>query len=201
MYTLFESPKKYKRNKFAREFQRQFKKMAKTYRRRRYYRRKGKWSANIKTLTKSQISVTPGTFFGNTVLCSNPVQSDTTVSQQYTVKNVELSFEIEVSDQYHRVIEGLTSYIMFVPQGYVISETLPNTHPEWIMAYKFLGSPNEEYDANTGPYRNPLRVKTRLARRLQTGDSIVLLIVGNNPSNNTFNMEFDGIIRWWTKAN
>ena len=60
--------------------------------RRRFYRKKGRWSPNIRTLDRSSIEATVGTFFGTTNLCQNPAQSETTVSQQYTVKNVEYKF-------------------------------------------------------------------------------------------------------------
>lgn len=174
----------------------------------KYYRRKGRWSANIKTLTNSTISATSGTFFAITDLCTNPVQTDSSVSQQYTVKNVEVSFEIDFPNGQASAlgglnIEGLVNYIMFVPQGMTVTETYPNTHPEYIMAYKFYGSPNYEFTANdiVNPGRNAVRVKTRLSRRLQTGDKIILLIVGNNGGNNTVSLDYNGIVRWWTKAN
>ena len=174
---------------------------------RRFYRRKGRWSANIKTLTKSSLTTDVGTFFGVTDLCQNPIQVDSTVSQQYTVKNTEVSFEIEGSNTNpgnSLGVEGLVCSIMFVPQGLTVTETYPNTHPEYIMAYRFLGSPNIELDANEGgkflnPGRNPIKVKTRLSRRLQTGDKIILLIVGS--SDVSTSLSFNGIVRWWTKAN
>lgn len=172
---------------------------------RRYYRKKGKWSANIKTLTNQTISTTPSSsFYGTSTLCTNPVQTDSSVSQQYTVKNIELSYEIEYTgssvgnDKY---IEGLTVYVMYVPQGMTVTETYPNNHPEYIMAYKFLGSPNSDATGGNGPSRNPLKIKTRMARRLQTGDSVILLIVGRNETSNAVPIEFNGLVRWWTKAN
>lgn len=174
----------------------------------KYYRTKGRWSANIKTLTNSTINATPGTFFDFSDLCTNPVQTDNSVSQQYTVKNVEVSFEIEFnpgqgSSTSGNIIEGLVTYIMFVPQGMTVTETYPNTHPEYIMAYKFYGSPNYELtNTNYTPGRNAVRIKTRLSRRLQTGDKIILLIVGSNSSSSTtLNLDYNGIVRWWTKAN
>lgn len=176
------------------------------YRKRRFYRKKGKWSANIKTLTQQTIPNTPNSsFYATTTLCSNPIQADSTVSQQYTVKNIELSYEIEslIQDTGYD-IEGLTTYIMYVPQGMAVTETYPNNHPEYIMAYRFLGSPNEDRtnSNNNGPGRNPLKIKTRMARRLQTGDSIIMLIVGTNQnSTSSVQLRFNGLVRWWTKAN
>lgn len=164
----------------------------------KYYRPRGKWSANIKTLTAQTINANASSsFFSTSDLCANPIQVESTVSQQYTVKNIELSYEIETDNFYY--IEGLTAYIMYVPQGMTITETYPNQHPEYIMAYRFLGSPNR--DEGTTPNRLPSRIKTRLARRLQTGDKIVLLIVGLNEYNSAQTLKFNGLIRWWTKAN
>lgn len=184
--------------------------MARTRRTRRYRRRSGRWSSNIQTLANITTS-TPAnsTFFTYRDLAANPVQDNTTVSQKYTVKNVELTYEIDASDaNSQRYLESMVSYIMYVPEGYAVTETLPNLHPEWIMAYRFLGSPNVELSSSTassavaiGPGRNPLRIKTRLARTLNTGDKIILLITGINTDSNARSFDYNGIVRWWTKAN
>lgn len=179
--------------------------MAKKIRRRRYYRSKGRWSANIKPLVETSIEAPyNSSFYGTVDLCQNPAQSDTTVSQQYTIKNIELNSEIEYvtsSLGSYQNIESLIAYVMYVPQGMTVTETYPAFHPEYIMAMRFLGSPNVD---TTAPYRNPLRIKTRLARRLQTGDKIILLVTGFNQGTQTgFNttLKFNGLIRWWSKAN
>lgn len=178
--------------------------MAKTYKRRRYYRSKGRWSANIKPLVDQSIQAAANSsFYGTIDLCQNPAQTDSTVSQQYTVKNVELNSEIEFdsnnSSGSQAQIESLIAYIMYVPQGMVVTETYSSFHPEYILAMRFLGSPNSD---TAGPGRNPLRIKTRLARRLQTGDKIILLVTGfNQNTSNTSTLKFNGLIRWWTKSN
>lgn len=175
--------------------------MARKYYKRRYYRRKGRWSANIKTVQSGQIT-TPAnaSFFNATTLCENPAQVDNTVSQQYTVKNIELSYEIDIPQGQGHNVEALTAYIMFVPQGMTITETYPNTHPEYIMTYRYIGSPVTD-NTTTSTGRLPAKIKTRMARRLQTGDSVVLLITGLNESTNDQTINFTGIVRWWTKAN
>ena len=116
--------------------------------RRKYYKRKGRWSANIKTITDERINNIPsGSFYFTKDLCLNPAQSDATVSQQYTVKNIELSYELETiyaqGSDLHFDLEGLTAYIMYVPQGMTVTETYPNFHPEYIMAMRFLTSYNK----------------------------------------------------------
>lgn len=182
--------------------------MARKSYKKKFYRKKGRWSANIRTITNESVTAPSGSFFSTLDLCLNPPQDSATVSQQFTVKNVELSYEID-SDTTDGInfAEALTSYIMFVPQGMTVTETYPNFHPEFIMAMKFLGSPSINNDVSTDPPtglntgRNPLRIKTRLARRLQTGDKIILLIVGTNITNTQRTLKYNGIIRWWTKAN
>jgi len=172
--------------------------------RKRYYKRKGRWSANIRTFTNFSLPAPKdSSFFGTTDLCANPVQEVTTVSQQYTVKNIELSFEIETGTTANNLIENLIVYIMYVPQGMTITETYPNQHPEYIMAYRFYGSPNldnnAEININAG---KAFRLKTRMARRLQTGDRVIMLITGTNNSPNLDNaINLNGLVRWWTKAN
>lgn len=174
---------------------------------RRYRRAKGRWSANIKKLTTQTITASGSSdFYASTDLCQNPVQNESSVSQQYTVKNVELSFEFELQSGQtnYTEIEGIVCYIMYVPQGMTVDNNYPNYHPEYIMAMRFLGSPNLETGTGAAPQqagRNPLRIKTRLARRLQTGDKIILYINGTNNTTTTTTLNFNGLIRWWTKAN
>jgi len=50
----------------------------------------------------------------------------------------------------------------------------------------------------------PLRISTRLARKLDTGDRIVYLLIGRNTAGEggpTVNAECDGIVKLNTKAN
>lgn len=182
--------------------------MARYRRTRKYtrYGRKGRWSANIKNITNASITAASNSsFFGDLKLCENPAQNDSTVSQQYTVKNIEMTFEFEILSTVAAAnIESLVGYIMYVPQGMVVTETYPNNHPEYIMAYKFIGSPTIDDTLNSTPVVNnrlPVKVKTRLSRRLQTGDKIIFLVTGTNNYSETGNINVNGLIRWWTKAN
>ena len=59
---------------------------------------------------------------------------------------------------------------MYVPQGMIVTETYPNFHPEYIMAMKFLGSPDVETQEDSKNIEIHLKLKTRLARRLTNGE-------------------------------
>lgn len=171
--------------------------MAKTTRRKYWKRRSGKWSSNIQNLNLTG-TAQPNTRFGDSfTIAQNPAQANTTVSQQYTVKNVEISGYIE-STTYSN-LKDLTYYIMYVPEGYAVGLDLPYNHPEWIMAYKYIGV---GASSSSGSFDQPPRIKTRLSRRLNTGDSIIFLYIGNNTATSGASLlTFRGLVRWWTKAN
>lgn len=174
------------------------------YRKRRYYKRKsGKWAANISKIESTQLTATPGNWSTFTTLTSNPVQLNTTVSQIFTIKNMELTFQMESNTTGGGNVEGITIYIMYVPQGMNVGNDYHLQHPEYIMAYRFIGSPEFEQPGSNIAYgvRNPLKVKTRLARKLQTGDSIIAYFEGNNEGTTNQDININGLVRWWTKAN
>lgn len=163
------------------------------------FRRKGRWSANISEIQNTQITASRQKFSATTTLTTNPVQSNTTVSQIYTVKNFEISFTMDIgSGSTSSYIESLAFYIMFVPQGMNVGEDYNLQHPEYIMAYRFYGSPLQDSSSNEVV---PFRLKTRMARRLNTGDSIILFITGFNEYSSEQNLKLNGLIRWWTKTN
>lgn len=177
--------------------------MARATRKRYYTKKTAKWSPNIQEISTTSIQASANsTFFQSFVLAFNPTQVNTAVSQVFTVKNVEVSFYIDSDQQTENNIEDVAAYIMFVPQGMNITIDYNKQHPEYIMAYKFLGSPSADVGQSRSQQYQPQRVKTRLMRKLQSGDNIILFIKGNNV-NETVNTSFDfhGLVRWWTKAN
>lgn len=169
---------------------------------RRFRRRLGKWSPNIRRISLSGTAQANSVFSDFvTIAQNNTVTSPTTISQIFTVKNVEVSAQLsaDVPD----AIENLEYYIMYVPQGFGLDANLPFAHPEWIMAYKFIGTPIAEGTSvpSTSNAQVP-RIKTRLSRKLNTGDTIVFMITGRNAiTTDSINVRYTGLIRWWTKAN
>lgn len=180
--------------------------MAKYYYKRRYYRkRKGIWSTRISNISGSQSVNYQNDAIIYYNLCQNPSQSDSTVSNKYTVKNVNLQLEIsaEATNNQQNSLENFQAYVMFIPQGYVPTGvpsaygTLPFDHPEWIMSHRFIGAP-----VSDTPYFPPLRIFSRLARKLDTGDRIVLIILGNNTATSgSIELSYRGLVKYNTKAN
>lgn len=169
---------------------------------RRYYRRnKARWSANIQRINDAQTLPVTSTFANSYTIAQNPIQTNTSVSQTFTVKNVEVSAYASVTNQNN--VRTMEYYIIYVPQGYAISETLPFDHPEWIMAYKYIGQPISNNNSTpTQSLSTPPKIKTRLSRKLQSGDSIIFFYTGysNAQAENEY-IRVNGLIRWWTKAN
>lgn len=177
---------------------------------RKYYRRsRGRWSANIKNVNKTatfNLSAAEvqagGTLWLSDLLAENPAQVDNSVSQIYTVKNIDFSFYIEYKNAI-TFLDNFSCYIVYIPQGFTLSEDVIRTHPEWIMAMRYLGQPKGD---DQQQMHLPFRIKTRMARKLNTGDQIQFLVVGTRDPYNTNNaipviLDVKGLVRWWTKAN
>lgn len=190
--------------------------MAKYRRYRKYTRRsRGRWSSNIKNINKvANYSISAdelsqgGTLWFSDLLTENPAQTDNSVSQTYTVKNFDFSFYIDsyiAASQINQatLLDNFSCYIIFVPQGFTLSPDVIRTHPEWIMAMRFIGQPKADSEQQQFL---PFRIKTRMARRLNTGDAIHFLAIGTrDPFTYTLgtalNLQCKGLVRWWTKAN
>ena len=134
-------------------------------------------------------------------MAQNP-QSNTCFSTIYC-KEYRSSgqLEIETSTASNLAdIEELTYYIMYVPEGYAIDLNLPFTHPEWIMAYKYAGQSTHGTAAMVLFNLQKLRlvyldvlIQEILLYFLYTAQNI-------NPTT-SLQVKFQGLVRWWTKAN
>lgn len=178
--------------------------MAKTKKIIKKYYKKADWSSNISNFSFNQI-INANTQFDITVdLCENPVQDVSRVSQKFTVKNMNLQFmlegdrnEVSQTDPHNNSIENLQMYILYIPQGFTITSNTPFEHPEWIMAYRFIGIPVEQ----NRPGYSSLRIRSRLARKLDTGDKVKLLLLGQNTGTVSTPIKGNGLLRYNTKAN
>ena len=201
--------------------------MARYRRYRKYTRsRRGKYSSNIQEFSNQIQNIDQGANFRTITLAFNPVQTNTATSQTYRVKNIEVNFLSELpvgkdaAENAAAYINDITAYIMFVPQGMNVTASYNLDHPEYIMAYKFIGSPSAsgewyrnmggssgttvyDYYSAQGQNYQPHKVKTRLSRTLNTGDSIILFTKFNYSNSIASPTSFliHGVARWWTKAN
>lgn len=169
---------------------------------RRYRRRRAKWSPNLQVLRGSGIAPSINTAPDNgtfadfiTIAQNNTTTSQNSISQIFTVKNVEVSAELESNGS----VQNVEYYIMFVPEGYALAKNLPEVHTEWIMAYKYIGTPLSSGAAISNA--QPPKIRSRLSRKLNTGDQIVFIIRGLNTSSTQESVFYHGLVRWWTKAN
>lgn len=182
--------------------------MARSYYRRRYTNRyyggykKKNWSSNIITSSTTITFPASSTYGAGSALCLNPSQSVATVSQPFTVKNIKLSVssvasQVAISD----AVDNIIVAIVYVPQGYTVTYNTLAEHPEWFMAVKYIDNPSLEQSSANGSQYKPFTVSTRLARKLQTGDSIQLCVFGTSSSSNPAPVTFRFMAQWWTCAN
>ena len=174
---------------------------------RRYSRKRGNWSCRINNVAGEQSAGANEQYIIYYNLCTNPVQSDTTVSNKYTIKNVNCQLQLESSAA--AAVENLQAYIVYIPQGFVPTgvpsaySDIPFQHPEWIMAYRFYGSAQQDSEnpTSTQPGFPALRLSSRLARKLDTGDRVVLIVLGNNTGGSSVTLSYRGLVKYNAKAN
>lgn len=87
-----------------------------------------------------------------------------------------------------RIMYYLRAYVMFVPEGVTPSNAWMNQHPEYILAkgskassgftYASTGGENPTVYTNAKAIVN-LQYSSRLKRNLNTGDKIMLILIGN----------------------
>lgn len=173
----------------------------KSYRRR--YRKSGKWSSNISTILDQYSTVSAGEFKIPIVLAKNSsTNSSSTITQTYTVKNFELTALCEITNSNTDVFENMVVYIMYLPEVLDpnnLPTNFPQLHPEYVMTYKYIGSPHLDSTQNF----QPIRVKSRLARKLNSGDRVIAFFQGYRTGTSTSAMPINisGLVRYWTKAN
>ena len=177
--------------------------MVRYYRRRTYrkaYPRK-KWASNIGNSTLTMNVPGNSTYAAGAAFALNPAQSPSTVSNSFVVKNVKLSIEpIVASPSSPAGLNQLIAAIMYVPQGYVVGPSILNEHPEWLMAVKYLGDGMSIDTLDVQNRQKPFTVSSRLSRRLQTGDSVQLVLFAQNSTSGEIPVAFRFLAQWWTRS-
>jgi hypothetical protein len=100
-------------------------------------------------------------------------------------------FSIDCTFEGALTLENVALFVMYIPEGYPVGTSagdnydVLNQHPEWIMAYKYLGSASDSANSTTRQGFQPTRIRSRVRRNLMTGDRIVLLVTGTNTASSS----------------
>lgn len=183
--------------------------MARYYRRRTYtrvVRPKKKWGSNLINVRSDIINSTGETANGFHYIILAQNKTETTVPTPVVIKTGNFKLQADlyfVGGGTGSSEVTATLYIVYVPQGVEpqtanAAETLIQNHPEWIMAWRVLEG--GEAPSSGALDSNRFTVSSRMKRNLNSGDSIIsLLIVENlNPSQKVF---LRGKCQFWTCAN
>jgi len=104
-------------------------------------------------------------------LITVPNDNDAEIPRSMLVGNSQLTTTIEAglnSD----MINDLVVALMRVPKDTTVQSNFIDAHPEWVLAYKYIGSPIGTNDAQQF---QPIRIRSSKKIRLYTGDSIKLV--------------------------
>ena len=180
------------------------------YRPRYSYRPRKKWNSNwnaddmnlnmpdVSTTTSYTKAVT------NQQLIVNPQLTGTNVSTSVVkVKNVKVQLSTSgIPDASNLSVYTMQLAIIFCPEGITPSSDILERHPEWIMAYKML-----TLDASTTIPIN-FSISSRLARNLNSGDTIYLTAITRRASAETPAQNQTGLfmpcyytVQYWTCVN
>ena len=174
------------------------------YRRvRRRFRKRTKWCSNLIDIGPNSFSLSNENWnFTEVQLITNPQYNYNLTSNLFTIKNVEVAINFDTDNiGSGKWIENLQFYIMYVPEGMTVTQDYAIKHPEYVMAMKYYGEPGVDAGSAGLAITPSYRIKTRLSRKLNTGDKIILFIRGANVGTQTFNVTYGGLCRFWTKAN
>lgn len=134
---------------------------------------------------KLEFVATTGDFISTLSIIENPTNAppnNGVTGYVETIGRFSLDCTLEGADS----LDNVALFVMYVPEGYFLASgdisdnpslDVISKHPEWIMAYKYLGSPT---DSSTGQGCQPTRIRSRVRRNLMTGDRIVLVVTGTN---------------------
>ncbi len=163
----------------------------------RYYPRrtvaKKKWASNIVNGTVSSS--------GFSLLAQNSSQTTSPTPVIVKCGNFKVQGDVMVqtsgSSSSARPVP-LVFYILFVPEGVGISDSLVTTHPEWIMGWTVIDASIINSAQGSTTSGNRFSITTRLKRNLNSGDSIVAILQSRD-SAATAQAAFT--CQFWTCAN
>ena len=178
----------------------------------RYYRRrrtvvrapKKKWASQIKMFTMSITGWNETLGGGVQELVGNSASTSNPTPVLIKAGN----FKVQGDWIYQPATAGMGGratarmFIMYCPEGTVPTtatqvQSLVNSHPEWIMAWKQLeaNTDTETYDQDRFSF------SSRLKRNLNSGDKIICAYILERNSTVNVNIDFHMTAQYWTCAN
>lgn len=166
---------------------------------RRYYygrrysrgsRPKRKWSPTL--VQGSPFINVPGQNFGfaSAVLCGNSANVGTTVpvSTIIKVKNFKIVFDITAIGNGN--VRNFFVSLLYVPQGFTVSADTALQHPEWLLSWRTIDCTPTNGTTGAIQLQN-VQMSSRLARNLNSGDTIQLFMQARNDSAETTSTRID----------
>lgn len=165
--------------------------------RRRYYRRyykvtpKKKWASNIVqgTVTSSN--------YQTVVINSTQTSAPTPTIVKCGNFRVQGDVRVAYTGSTPGRVASVNFFLMFVPEGVTVTDSLIGNHPEWIMgwtAIEWSGVTSE----SASTWGNKFSVTTRLKRNLNSGDRVVCILQSLDASVTASAVY---TIQYWTCAN
>ena len=161
----------------------------------RYYPRrtvaKKKWASNLVNGTVSSSNFA--------LLVQNSTQTASPTPVIVKCGNFKVQGDVVVTTQQQGTNRPvpLVFYIVFIPEGVGITDTVVTTHPEWIMGWTVIDA---QYIGPTTSTTSGSRfsLSTRLKRNLNSGDSIVAVLQSRDSSASA---QCAFTCQYWTCAN
>ena len=181
----------------------------------RYIKPKKRWASNIKNLTLSGPSSTQ--FCGSVALVSNTTQNTSPTPVIIKAKRFKVSVDcFNTFSASASVITPISAnaYVIFVPEGYISDQiqtmtyaeanALVSQHPEYILSWRKLDFSSSYSTSSSSGSSNSTAVtfSSSLARNLNSGDRIFLIILAETNNNNvTIQVAASATVQYWTCAN
>lgn len=176
----------------------------------RYYRRryrtivrapKKKWASNI----QQEIIQTTGTAtkqYGVKTLVQNSSELSSPTPVILKTGNIKIQGDYRVLASTTQGHTDVSLYVMFVPQGFGITEAaaaeaIVSNHPEWIMAWKYLGV--NQVSSTKVENCDSFSFSSRLKRNLNSGDTIQLICIARGYDMTGVSVNYAA--QYWTCAN
>jgi len=154
------------------------------------------------------ITLVSNSWSSSYVLTQNSSNIDTegTVTPiKYSIRRGVFNCSVEVPTDMQKYFDNLSCYIMKLPEGVNGSSSIPQEHPEWVLGWKFIGSPLGS-NTNTVQPLAPISVRFNKGCTLYSGDRLCAVFVGhlngfNGSSPQSTDVICDGVYQFYVKAN